>query len=362
MIASALTAVTATRANVDDATGWDEFVEAHEEGRFCHLWGFRRCLENAYGYRCVYLKFHLDGKLWGVFPSIAVSSHGGYLISQPFNEYGGPLAQNATSTQWEELTQLLLKTANEEGCRVIEVRGGIGCEEAAQAAAWTSVPLHSYAELPLGPPEALWRKSLTNEARKGVNRARKSGLGFEIRKGLDAVQDPFYRLYLISMKRLGVPPHSKSFFVELAKGIGERLVASWVMNHGVPVAILLGARTGQRVHIFVIASDPDASVMRPSDLAHWELINWASDQGLRIFDFGSARYAGQIQFKKKWGVTLNDYSCHLIARSAERDQLRTHTAGTASQGFATMSSLWRRLMPVPLTQVIGPPVRKYLTK
>lgn len=350
------------RAEAGRAAEWDRFVNEHPEGRCSHLWGYRTALEKAYGYRCVYLEFLSEVKLCGVFPSIWRSRHGGWLISQPFNEYGGPLTRGLTSEQYRELTSLLLESAQEEQCRSIEVRGGIGSEEAAQAGEWIKQPLHSYALLNLEEPDRLWRKALTNEARKGVNKARKSGLTAEIRRGVAAVQEPFFDLYLDSMKRLGVPPHSQSFFDHLAEGIGDRLVAAWVMKDSRPAAILLGATTGRRVHIFVIASDRHAWAMRPSDLAHWELISWACQEGLRVFDFGSARYGGQIQFKKKWGVSLYDYGFYLIASPEFRAHLKIQTVQTSSRSMTAMSTLWRRLMPLPLTRMLGPPIRKYLTK
>jgi hypothetical protein len=164
------------------------------------------------------------------------------------------------------------------------------------------------------------------------------------------------------MKRLGVPPHSQAFFEHLAAGIGDRLVAAWVMMESAPAAILLGATTGRRIHIFVIASDPNAWPMRPSDLAHWELISWACQEGLQVFDFGSARYGGQIQFKKKWGVSLYDYGLYLIASPGSRAGLKIQTVQPSSRSMTAMSTLWRRLMPLPLTRMLGPPIRKYLTK
>jgi len=350
------------RADSGDAADWDKFAIDHPEGRYSHLWGYRTALEKAYGYRCVYLEFLTEGKLCAVFPSIRRSRHGGWLISQPFNEYGGPLTQGLSVEQYKELTSLLLDAAREERCGSIEVRGGIGCEEAAQAGEWIKQPLHSYALLNLEEPEKLWRKALTNEARKGVNKARKSGLTAEIHRGAAAVQDPFFDLYLDSMKRLGVPPHSQRFFEHLAAGIGDRLVAAWVMRGSAAAAILVGATTGRRIHIFVIASDPNAWPLRPSDLAHWELISWACQEGLRVFDFGSARYGGQIQFKKKWGVSLYDYGFYLIASPESRARLKIQTVQTSSRSMTAMSTLWRRLVPLPLTRVLGPPIRKYLTK
>lgn len=351
-----------SRAGPEDAASWDALVEAHPEGRFCHLWGFRRCLEEAYRYRTVYLKFHERGKLLGIFPSIVRARHGGCLISQPFNEYGGPLTKDLEPGLYAELTRLLLESAGWAGCRSIEIRGGIGCDAAARAGGWTWQPLHSYAVLALDEPERLWRKALTNEARKGVNKARKNGLTAEIRRGAAAVGDPFFDLYLDSMKRLGIPPHSKAFFGTLAAGLGDHLVAAWTMKESRPAAILLGAATGRRIHIFIIASDHSVWPMRPSDLAHWEMVSWACQVGLEVFDFGSARYEGQIQFKKKWGVSLYDYGCYLIARPEFRGRVKIQSVKTSSRSMSAMSDLWRRFVPLRVTRALGPPIRKYLTK
>lgn len=354
--------LTSALAIPEDAVEWDAFVNQHPEGRYSQLWGYRVALEKAYGYHCVYLKFHGGGQLCGVFPSIKHPRNNGWLISQPFTEYGGPLTTNFTPDRSAQLTDLMLSSARRENCRSIEVRGGMGCDGNAQSGGWIKQPMHSYAVLPMDDPEILWKKVVTHEARKGVNKARKAGLRAEIRRGPGAVQSPFYHEYLVSMKRLGVPPHSLQFFQHLAEGLGDRLVASWVMDGTKPAAILLGATSAQRIHIFVIASDPQAWPKRPSDLAHWELICWAYKEGLRVFDFGSARYGGQIQFKKKWGVELHDYGFYLIAPADVRPGLKSRTVQTSSKTMTTMSAIWRTTMPLPVTRLIGPSLRRYLTK
>ncbi len=358
----AVEALTLTRAQPADAKAWDEFVEGHPEGRFCHLWGFGEALERAYGYRCVYLNICSGGERVGIFPSVAVTHGSPRLISQPFNEYGGPLTQSLSVDQYRQLAQSLLQVAQQERCGSIEIRGGIGCEQPEQADGWVKKPLHSYAILRLDEAGRLWRNSLTNEARKGVNRARKAGLAVDIRRGARAVEDPFYRLYLVSMKRLGVPPHPSRFFAHLAAALSDRLVGAWVMSEAEPAAVLLGTITGQRIQIWVAASDPRWWSMRPNDLAHWELINWASENGLRFFDLGAARYSGQIQFKKKWGVSLHEYCYYLIGPPNSASTLKIHTVQSSSKVMAAMAFLWRWLVPLPLTSVLGPPIRKYLTK
>src|SRR5579863_57104 len=99
--------LTVTHASSEDAGEWDAFVNQHPEGRYSHLWGYRAALEKAYGYHCVYLKFHCDGQLCGIFPSIKHPRNNGWLISQPFTEYGGPLTTNLSLDSGRQLTDLL---------------------------------------------------------------------------------------------------------------------------------------------------------------------------------------------------------------------------------------------------------------
>jgi hypothetical protein len=349
-------------AGWQDAERWDEFVNRHPEGRFCHLWGYKRVLEEAVGYKCTYINLFSGGQLVGVFPSIRVVYGSGRLISQPFNEYGGPLTEGLSEAQLRLLPKVLMEAAAKEGCESIEIRGGIGCEAMAGSEYCRKHPLHFYGTLDLTQKEQLWRNSLTHEARKDIARAEREGLLAEIRCGMDAVQEPFYGLYLNSMKRLGVPPQSKRFFTTLAEGLGNQLVAAWVASKTTQVAMLLGAISGKRLHIFVTASDTSAWRMRPNDLAHWKLIEWAAASGLNTFDFGSARYPGQIQFKKKWGVRLREYSCYSIAAPGSTALTRIQSVKTNSRSMAALSHAWRAVVPVSVSRVLGPPVRKYLTK
>lgn len=355
--ASELELVSATRA---DAPAWDQLVSQNPEGRFSQLWGFRRILENTYGYRCVYLKICSEGRLVGVFPSIV--ARGSRLVSQPFIEYGGPLLRGVSEAQQALLAELLLRAAQKHGCHSVEIRGGLGAQFLATSPYCVRRPLYSYAVLKLGEADRLWRTALTNEARKGVNKAQKAGLQSEVRRGKLSVADPFYALYLASMKRLGVPPHPRHFFDELAAGLGDGLVASWVTHEQQTIAVLLGAICGSRLQIYITTSSPRMLSLRPNDLAHWQLIAWAAAQDLHWFDFGSARYGGQMQFKKKWGVQLREYAYYLIGTPGTSAAAKIHTVQTSSTSMQIMAKLWSRLVPLRLTPVLGARIRRYLTK
>lgn len=342
-----------------EADSWEAFVTRQSEARFSQTLGFRDALERAYRYRSVYLKITRGEELMGIFPSIAIARGGGRMISQPFSEYGGPLGD--LSGLGQQAAAALLSAARQFGCESIEIRGGTACQYLAESPHCQMTKLHSYATLALTSKERLWRETLTNEARKGVKKASGSGLSAAIHHAGEAVSDPFYRLYLRSSKRLGVPPHSKRFFLELAAGLKNDLIACWVFKEKEPVAVLLGATIGRRMQIYITASAPEYWNLRPNDLAHWELISHACASGYLIFDFGSARYAGQIQFKKKWGAQLSDYYVYLISsekRSTDQLQL-VNTSGNVMQ---TAAKIWSAAMPLAVSGYLGPHIRKYLTK
>jgi CelD/BcsL family acetyltransferase involved in cellulose biosynthesis len=349
-------------ALTEHAPAWDSFVEAHPEGRFSQLWGFRKALSECYGMDCVYLNVFAGDRQCGVFPLVRVKGHPRRLLSLPFIEYGGPLLEGLAPERYCELAESLVRYAREQKCGAVEIRGGIGLDPPKEVAIWLKQPVHSYGTLALSDPDRMWRSSLTNEARKGVNRARKEGLRVEIRKGRAAVGDDFYDLYLLSMKRLGAPPHPRKFFSTLADGIGERLVASWIRRDKQTAAVLIGGVSGQRIHIFTTVSNPDMWNLRPNDMAHWELICWAQRSGLRTFDFGSARYGGQIQFKKKWGADLTEYCQHWIGEIGQAAALQLDAMQSSGKLMRAASYLWRHAMPLALTPILGPAIRKYVTR
>src|SRR5512134_836129 len=111
-----------------DPASWDAFVEAHPEGRFSQLHGYR-CIESVYGYRPCYLGFEQDGRLVGVLPSFQARSllFGRRQISQPFSEYGGflldpGLAESDAAAIVERVREVL----RELRVPLLETHGGQG--------------------------------------------------------------------------------------------------------------------------------------------------------------------------------------------------------------------------------------------
>jgi len=159
-----------------------------------------------------------------------------------------------------------------------------------------------------------------------------------------------------------VPPHEPKFFSELGLGLGDKLVAAWVFRDDEVLSVLLAGISGHRIQIFITGSVSHSWADRPNDLAHWELISWAATNGLQMFDFGSARYPGQVQFKRKWGVELRPYAYFVIGQPGSPELRTVSTMRTSSRAVTAVSQVWQRFMPLGLARVLGPPIRRYLTK
>ncbi len=344
-----------------DAQRWDAYVEAHPEGRFSQLYGYR-CVEEVYDYRPCYLAFERDRRLVGVLPTFGARSllFGRRQISQPFSEYGGFLlddglpdgdAQAVVAQVREVLRQL--------GAPLLEIHGGQG-----QGPSHTNpydTNRQRLACLALDPPEEdLWRKVVSRHVRKAVQKAEREGLVCEQACDEPTIEAVFYPLYLRSMSRLGAPPHPLSYFTACRRALGERMRIFWAVKDGAKIAGLLGFTCGRRVSIVNIVSDERFWEFRPNDLVHWEFIRWARANGYRHFDFGSVRYSGQEQFKSKWGCEMTESGYRLLPAAGRAAPSATFDSSGGTMQLA--SRLWARWVPEWVARRLGPSIRRSLMR
>ena len=338
---------------------WDNFVNSHPEGRFSQLAGYKDVVEKTFNYKPSYWLFRGKGrKVKAVFPLFIKKSWllGNKIVSQPFCEYGGPLGSNLTEEDAVLVRSRLHALLEEHRVPFLEVHGGLGLPQDSMKSLLLEKPLHQYAVLRLTSSDEVWDKKLDRMVRKAVRKSQRSELECTQQTNEKTIKETFYPLYLCSMKKFGTPPHPLSFFLYCLQYLPEYMKLFTVRYQDETIAALLGFVTGKRVHIIITASNEKHWDKRPNDLAHWEFVKWACDNGYEYFDFGPVRYAGQRQFKEKWGVDLFDYSYFYLSRQG--NELPQIDAYSGRAKF--LASLWRRLVPLPLTGIVGPWFRKQL--
>jgi hypothetical protein len=349
----------------DRKDSWDEYVVTHPEGRFCHLMGYKRVVEETYGYRAIYFAIEKDKRIVGVFPSFLCKSiiFGKKIASQPFSEYGGILAQELTQNDYEQIFEALGKAMRQTNVNLIEIHGGFGIPENVRERYLSPTFSHHRAVLRLSDKvEEIWKKRISYEVRKAVGKAERSGVKCYERVDRAMITEKFYPLFLASMKRLGAPPHPLAYYVKCYEHLKDYLKIFWAEYEGKTVAALLGFVVGKAAHIINIVSDDKYWSKRPNDLCHWSFIKWGCENNYQFFDMGSVRYEGQRRYKEKWGAELQEYAHHVFAPNLNEKEMKSKTFDSSSRSMTFFSSAWRKLVPLTVSKSLGPMVRKQLAR
>ncbi|MGQ9618301.1 MAG: GNAT family N-acetyltransferase [Candidatus Aminicenantia bacterium] len=289
---------------------WDSFVEEEREGRIAHLIGFKNVVEKVYNFKPFYLCFKEGDKILATFSSFIHNSifSGKRLLSQPFSEYGGLLISESLKKEGknkiiDELFSILKTSMKKEGIRGVEIRGKVDSivEKYCQ-----KLTLGEYGIKKLAKDDNIW-DSVDYMVRKAVKKAKREGVKILEDNKFERIDD-FYRLHLISMKRLGSPPHSKSYFIELKKELSERIKIIFALYNNQVISALLGWKIGKSIHITDNPSNKKFFHLRGNDYLHYELIEWSKNNGFEIFDFGPMKYEGQEFYKRKWNLESFEYS------------------------------------------------------
>ena len=219
-------------------------------------------------------------------------------VSLPFTDHCAPLCRDAESLQI--LTSELARLSEDRHTPDIEVRWPLQ----PQPGVWTysSHVLHTLrldsdiAKIARGfqrTPKRIERVAEQNDVRV---------VWGESYEHLEA----YYRLHLLTRRRLGVPIQPRRFFDLLwqkliSQGMGFVLLA---VRNGEYVAGTLFLHWQESLIYKYSALDERAKEFRPNDPVLLAALRWGCDHGLRTFDMGRTDVddAGLRQFKRRWGT------------------------------------------------------------
>jgi FemAB-related protein (PEP-CTERM system-associated) len=187
-----------------DERRWDQFVWAHADGTFFHLSGWKRVIERAFGHRTYYLIAERGPAVTGVLPLTHVKSllFGSSLISNAFSVRGGPIAEDTETLRKLEAEAIRLMDAI--AVPVLELR-----DFSAGRAGWPSNrDLYASFRRSLHPCIEDNLKSIPRKQRAMIRK----GIRNKLRSEVDLGVERLYRVYAESVRNLGTPVFSKSYF------------------------------------------------------------------------------------------------------------------------------------------------------
>ena len=182
-------------------------------------------------------------------------------------------------------------------------------------------------ELELGDWKTPIIDQLPSGLRRNVRKAERSALTFDARRDWEAMSK-FYRLHLLTRRKLGVPVQPKSFFRRLHEKLIEQDLGfvGVVSQDGRTLAAGVFLTYKDTMIYKYGASDPSALAMRPNDFLFYRVLQMACEQGIRRFDFGISfrNDEGLRRFKRKWGACETDvYHEHIAGGGATTVEIST---------------------------------------
>lgn len=279
-----------------DEPAWQAYVNSHPDATIYHTLGWRDILYNEYRFEPVYLVAKEEDRVVGVFPLFLIKNlRGKRLVSLPFSIYGGPIGNTANIVKM--LLSASIKMVQEGKADSLEVRpykSEVIEENGLISLEWGNV---IKLDLTIG-IDNLWGR-ITDKNK--VNRAVREGLNFVI-LGKEGTEE-FYKLQLVTRKRLGLPTPSLAYYSSFFDILKGSVRLALVKKEGIPVAGGLFFTYNGMIQYALSASDHRYFYSKPTDLFIWEMIKWGAERGFRLCDLGATSNSekGLTHFKSKWG-------------------------------------------------------------
>jgi FemAB-related protein (PEP-CTERM system-associated) len=324
-----------------DRGRWDAYVQAHPEGTFFHLSGWKAVVEEVYRHPMHYFLAERDGRVVGVLPLGQVRHllFGHALISVPFCVYGGVLADDAAAQT--ALDQQAISLAQQLGVDHLELRS-----RQRQHPDWPTKDLYFTFRREIDPDPEANLGAIPRKQRAMVRKGIKAGLVGELDDGVERL----YAAYSESVRNLGTPVFPKRHFAALKREFGDACDVLSVTHGGQLVASVMNFYFRDEVLPYYGGGTAAARAVAGNDFLYWEVMRRAAERGVRIFDYGrSKKDTGSFRFKKHWGFEPEPLNYeYFLVKAAQVPDLNP-----SNPKYRLFIQAWQKL-PLGVSRLVGP--------
>jgi CelD/BcsL family acetyltransferase involved in cellulose biosynthesis len=358
-------------AHEQDHENWNRFVIENSPGAsysLYNLFEWRMVLQNSYSYPSYYFIAESGSDIIGCFPLMHVKSMllGNRLICLPFTDHGcGPIVAGQDAQVLKSLLNEADRLAVKLKADLIQVNSPKD-DVGTFAFEFQYKKLYDYFTFVLDlnrPIDNIW-SSFKKQVRNSIKKAEKSSVKVTIGNTFESMCR-IHRLHINNMKRLGTPPHSGKFFMQMWKQMHPtdniRTYLATCEGRDVAGIVLFPHRESVRWGVGVVHSD--YRWLNPLYPLLWEAIRWSKENGYATFDMGGTRPAsGNYDFKEAW-IGKNQVNGRIVGLNHLYHFLNKNEANIVSlenPSYARLSNLWRKYVPSLLANSLGPYLRKQI--
>lgn len=379
---------------------WDNYVRNHPQGTVYHLYGWQNIIKKTYGHRTYYLIATEDkpefmarndkkakgyelsamrdglnaNPVVGMLPLVHIKHFifGNRMISMPFLDYGGILADDRNTEN--ALLSHAAKLSRELKVRIIELRqieplsriNEIGSlyqkspnnpinqinETNPLACVTDSHRVRMLLRLPENAESLMnsFKSKLRSQIKKPIREGCRAAVGH------GELVDDFYQVFSTNMRDLGSPVHSKRLIKNVLIEFPHEARICMVFKGDQPLAASLVIGFRDTLENPWASSLREFSRLGPNMLLYWTMLEHACNSRYKYFDFGrSSPGAGTYRFKAQWGSKAIALNWHYISVDGHPIDKRI----SEKSKFEKAIRYWQKL-PVQITKIIGPSIRKHI--
>jgi CelD/BcsL family acetyltransferase involved in cellulose biosynthesis len=307
-----------------DDREWHRFLRCSPDATPFHHPAWSTLLAETYGFRSFALVHRDDdGQIVEGLPvvEVALPFSRPRWVSLPFTDYCPPLALGQELRN--DFARDLDGARNAAGVAQLEVRAPLVAEGVQlQERAFRHV-------LPLDADDEEVLSRVHQTMRRNVSKALREGVTVRPAESESDLVDVFYRLHLMTRRRLGVPVQPRRYFrllwrLFLEPGHG-RLFLAYRGTDAIGGVIIL-AWNHTAIYKYG-AWDERASRLRPNNLLFWRAIQWSIQEGATTLDLGrtDTDQPGLRSFKNGWGAREETLTYSTLG-TASADSIRSSPA------------------------------------
>ena len=337
------TTITEISNRLSSVTAYNAYRERHRHNSFYHDPAWADVIRSCFGHETHWITVKQNDRLTGVLPLVFLKSRlfGKALVSMPYFNYGGILADDSS------VTQILVKGALDLKAKLkadyIELRQ---TEKLDSNWPFRSNKVNMLLSLP-GQAETLM-KGFKSKLRNQIRRPEKEGCTFHW--GQVELLPEFYSVFAENMRDLGTPVYPRRFFKTILEKFSGQSNIAVVRLRQKPVAAAFLVHYQNKMEIPWASSLRSFNPVSPNMMLYWGVLERAIAMEMIQFDFGrSSVGSGTYQFKEQWGAL--PHPTFWIYPGSAASRLPEHSP--QSNKFFWATQIWRRL-PLFLTNTAGP--------
>lgn len=337
-------------SNVEDIIRWDAFVDQCERGSFFHLSGWKQIVEQVFKHKSHYVYAEQDGSIVGVLPLVEQKSFlfGHTLVSTPFCVYGGAASDSDDVMLF--LEDKAIELAQQLSVDYLELRYPF----ARNNSAYTEKCAHSAFGWTLAQDDEAILAGVTKRKQRAVIR---NSLKNNLTHRFDTDTATAYKIYSESLRNLGTPVFSASYFGVLQQIFGERCDVLTVEHKGQAISSVLSFYYKGQVMPYYGGGLNEARALKSNDYMYYQLMCTAkSSRQSSYFDFGRSKDdSGAYKYKRTWG--MEPQPLHYLFYLVKATELPNLSPNNPKYKF--LIRMWQKL-PLNISRLIGPFLSKYL--